>query len=442
MIVNVAPRSAATATPIAYQTGFGNEHATEALPGALPAGQNSPQKHALGLYTELISGTAFTVPRVEQRRTWVYRMRPSADQAPFARLDQARVLTAPLDSEVPASRLRWDAFPLPDAARDFIDGLFTVAACGDAALQLGMAVHVYACNRSMQQRYFASSDGELMFVPERGELKLRTELGVLAVAPGEIAVVPRGIWFRVELLEMQARGYVCENYGAMFRLPELGPIGSNGLANPRDFLAPVAAYEGDAAGVQLVRKLMGALHVADGARSPFDVVGWHGNLTPYKYDLARFQVINTVSFDHCDPSIFTVLHSPSQTPGVANADFVIFPPRWLVAEHTFRPPWFHRNAMSEIMGLVHGVYDAKAEGFVPGGLSLHNATLPHGPDLATFERASNETLGPVKLDGTLAFMWESRYVFRPTQLALDAPQRQLDYERAWHGFPRNFKPSP
>jgi len=286
--------------------------------------------------------------------------------------------------------------------------------------------------------YFA--DGELMLVPQAGALRLFTELGRLEVAPGEIAVVPRGMKFRVELAEQargvpaKAYGYVCENYGPIFRLPELGPIGSQGLAQTRDFLAPVAAFE-DAGRCEVVAKFMGGLWATELAHSPLDVVAWHGDYVPYKYDLARFMAINTVSFDHPDPSIFTVLTSPSGQPGVANCDFVIFPPRWLVAEGTFRPPWFHRNVMSELMGLVHGVYDAKAEGFLPGGVSLHNCMSAHGPDLATFEKASRAELAPHKIDNTLAFMWESRYVFRPTRFALEAPELQKDYDRVWDGFP-------
>jgi homogentisate 1,2-dioxygenase len=428
-----------TRAGLSYQTGFGNEHATEAVEGALPVGQNSPQQPPFGLYAELLSGTAFTAPRGEQRRTWAYRIRPSAEHAPFRRVERGLLRTAPLaEGETPARRLRWDPLPIPAAPADFVEGLVTIAANGDAALQLGCAVHVYRCNRSMQQRYFADADAELMIVPQEGELVLWTELGALRVAPGAMALIPRGVHVRVELCGPSARGYACENYGGAFRLPELGPIGSNGLANPRDFLAPVAAYDAAGERVQVVRKFMGELWVSDDTHSPCDVVAWHGSLTPYVYDLACFQAINTVSFDHCDPSIFTVMTSPSPAPGVANVDFVIFPPRFMVAEHTFRPPWFHRNAMSEMMGLVRGVYDAKAAGFLPGGLSLHNAMLAHGPDVPTFEKASREALGPVKQDNTLAFMWESRYVFRPSEFALRAPQLQPDYEDSWRGFATPF----
>ena len=418
-----------------YQSGFGNVHASEAVPGALPQGQNSPQRPPRGLYAEVLSGTAFTAPRAENLSSWLYRLRPSAMHAPYRRIANGLVRSGPFhEVETPPNRLRWDPLPIGESPADFVDGLATLAGSGEPAAQTGVAVHIYRANRSMAERLFVDCDGELMLVPQLGEILLFTELGKLTVAPGEIAVVPRGVKFRVELLEKQARGYLCENYGAPFRLPELGPIGAQGLAQPRDFLAPVAAFEDKEVRHQVVSKFLGALWAAEYRHSALDVLGWHGRYAPYKYDLARFMAINTVSFDHADPSIFTVLTSPSAQPGVANCDFVIFPPRWLVAEHTFRPPWFHRNVMSELMGLVHGVYDAKAEGFLPGGVSIHNCMSAHGPDVQTFERASSAQLKPHKVEDTLAFMWESRYVFRPTQFAMSAPQLQQNYDAVWDGF--------
>jgi len=422
-----------------YQTGFGNLHSTEAVPGALPVGQNSPQHAPHGLYPEVLSGTAFTAPRADNLSTWTYRLRPSAMHAPFKRIADRLLRSGPFaEAETPPNRLRWDPLPLPEAPTDFLDSLATLAGSGDPAGQAGIAVHLYCANRSMTERYFVDSDGELMLVAQQGELLVFTELGRLTVAPGEIAVLPRGMKFRVELLEKQARGYVCENYGQPFRLPELGPIGAQGLAQARDFMAPVAAYEDRDAKCEVVTKFMGGLWAAPWDRSPLDVVAWHGRYAPYKYDLARFMAVNTVTVDHCDPSIFTVMTSPSGQPGVANCDFVIFPPRWVVAEHTFRPPWFHRNVMSELMGLVQGVYDAKAEGFIPGGASLHNCMSAHGPDAATFDRATQAELGPVRYQDTLAFMWESRYVFRPTRFALETPALQKNYDAVWNGFRKHF----
>ena len=424
---------------IDYLSGFGSEFATEALPGALPAGQNSPQKAPYGLYAEQLSGTAFTAQRAANRRSWLYRMRPAAVHLPFRPIGSGLLRSAPFDEvATPPNQLRWDPFPIPATPTDFVDGLITLAGNGDASMQAGIAIHLYAANRSMVDRFFYDADGELLIVPQQGRLRVPTELGVLQAGPGEIVVVPRGVRFRVELPDGSARGYICDNYGAMLRLPELGPIGANGLASVRDFLAPVAAFEEREGRFELVAKFMGQLWAAWIDHSPLDVVAWHGNYTPCKYDLALFNAINTVSFDHPDPSIFTVLTSPSDTPGTANVDFVIFPPRWMVAEHTFRPPWFHRNIMSEYMGLVYGAYDAKAEGFLPGGGSLHNCMSGHGPDAATFERASSAELAPQRIDNTLAFMFESRYVIRPTRFALEAPQLQKDYLECWQGLRKQF----
>ena len=415
---------------MSYQSGFGNEHATEAVAGALPVGQNSPQRVPFGLYAEQLSGSAFTAPRGHNLRSWVYRMRPSAAHTSFEQMATSNFVSA-FDAPTP-NRLRWSPIAMPITPTDFIAGLFTLGGNGSPQLGAGAAVHVYTANRSMEAAFF-NSDGEMVIVPQQGALVIRTELGILEVAPGEIGVIPRGVRFRVEV-SGDSRGYVGENYGAPFRLPELGPIGSNGLANARDFLAPVAAFEDSDTPTQLIQKFQGALWATTLDHSPFDVVAWHGNYAPYKYDLARFNTINTVSFDHPDPSIFTVLTSPSDTPGVANCDFVVFPPRWMVAEGTFRPPWFHRNIMSELMGLVRGQYDAKAEGFVPGGASLHNCMNAHGPDRTSYDKAVAADLAPHKLTDTLAFMFETRWVIAPTKAALASPALQSDYDAAWSSF--------
>lgn len=418
-----------------YQSGFNNQFSSEALPGALPIGQNSPQQVPYGLYAEQISGTAFTVPRAEARRTWLYRIRPSALHPRFARLE--RQITGGGLGPVNPNRLRWNPLEIPAEPTDFLDGLLALAATAEPQQASGVSLYLYCANRSMQ-RVFFNADGEWLIVPQQGRLRLATELGLLEVEPLEIAVIPRGIRFRVELLDAGARGYVCENHGAALRLPDLGPIGSNGLANPRDFLAPVAHYEDIEAPVQLVQKFLGELWACELDHSPLDVVAWHGNHVPYKYDLRRFNVLGTVSFDHPDPSIFTVLTSPSTVPGQANVDFVIFPPRWMVAEHSFRPPWFHRNLMNEFMGLIQGVYDAKAEGFAPGGASLHNCMSAHGPDQATTAQAVAAELKPHKLENTMAFMFETGAVLRPTRYALDCPQLQSDYDACWAGLRKTF----
>ncbi len=432
-------------------SGFGSYLTSEALAGALPVGRNSPQKPAYGLFAEVLSGSAFTAPRHRNFRTWVYRIVPSAKHPPFALYAQPNWLTgghALLDPPSP-TQMRWDPLPDPIAPVDFVDSLSTWACNGDAAAQLGMAVHLYACNQSMGQRALYNAQGEMLIVPQLGRLRVTTELGVHEIEPLQIVLIPRGIRFAVDLIDPLAKGYVCENYGSAFVLPELGPLGSNGLANPRDFIAPSAAYQDTKKDSktpwQLLARFGGQTWATQLDHCPFDVVAWHGNLIPFKYDLRHFNTIGSISFDHPDPSIFTVLTSASDTPGTANVDFVIFPPRWLVAENTFRPPWYHRNCMSEFMGLITGVYDAKPDGFVPGGSSLHNAWSGHGPDAATHEKASVADLAPHKLDHTMAFMFESRYVLTPTAAALKSNtqggQLQTDYLRCWQDLQSQFNPN-
>ena len=424
-----------------YNSGFGNEFATEAIAGALPVGQNSPQKPAFGLYAEQFSGTSFTTPRLLNKRSWLYRIRPSVTHKPFRQISNNLLKSTPFD-ETPVSpnQLRWNPLPMPNGALDFIDGLTTIAGCGDLFAQNGIAVHIYRANKPMTERFFSNSDGEMLIVPEKGALRIFTELGVLEAGAGEVVVLPRGLKFRVELPDGEARGYICENYGAQLRLPDLGPIGANGLANSRDFQTPVAWYEDRDGSFQQVGKFGGNLWAGEIDHSPLDVVAWHGNYAPYKYDLRRFNTIGSISFDHPDPSIFTVLTAPSHDLGVANLDFVIFPDRWLVAENTFRPPWFHRNVMSEYMGLVFGQYDAKEEGFVPGGGSLHNQMSAHGPDAEAFQKASNAELKPQKLTGTMAFMFETRYILRPTRFALETEALlQTNYFEVWQKLAKNFK---
>jgi homogentisate 1,2-dioxygenase len=423
------------ANALQYMSGFGGHFESEAVEGALPKGRNSPQRPAFGLYAEQLSGTAFTAPRHENRRSWLYRLRPTADHRPFTAYDDAPLFGAPpAEAALAPNRLRWDPPADLPQGKDFVDGLVTMLNARLPEDLEGCAVHLYRAQRSMQGRVFVDADGELLIVPQQGAIELRTELGRLEVGPGDVALVPRGMKFRVDLVEEEAAGYVAENYGQPFRLPELGPIGANGLANPRDFEAPVAAYEDRDEPTEVIQKYLGKLWTTTLDHSPLDVVAWHGNYAPWRYDLERFNAMGTVGFDHPDPSIFTVLTSPSNVPGRANADFVIFPPRWMVAEDTFRPPWFHRNVMSEAMGLIHGAYDAKAEGFAPGGLSLHNLMSGHGPDLDSWKKASEAELRPAKIENTLAFMIETCWPYRPTQFALD--RAQSDYDRAWAGFPK------
>ena len=423
-----------------YQTGFGNHFSTEALPNALPRGRNSPQRCAYGLYAEQFSGTAFTAPRQANRRSWLYRIRPAAVHGEFTRAADGLLTDA--FAEISPNQLRWDPLPVPVEPTDFVAGLRTAGGTGSSQAHAGCAIHWYVANRSMHERFFYDADGELLLVPQLGRLHLATELGLLEVAPHEVAVIPRGMRFRVHLLDSQARGYVCENFGAPFKLPDLGPIGSNGLANPRDFLTPVAAYENREGSFELLAKFGGHLWSAAIDHSPLDVVAWHGNYAPYKYDLRHFNTLGSVSYDHPDPSIYLVLQSISDTAGVDAVDFVVFPPRWLAMEDTFRPPWFHRNVASEFMGLIEGVYDAKAEGFAPGGASLHNSMSGHGPDAATFEKASAaDTSRPQRIADTMAFMFETRTPIRLTRFALETPQLQRDYAQCWRDLPKRFDAS-
>ena len=417
-----------------YQTGFGGHFETEAVSGALPKGRNSPQRPAFGLYTEQLSGSAFTAPRHENRRSWLYRMRPTADHRPFVPYSGAKLFAAPPSTDALApNRLRWDPAELSQNT-DFVDGLATMLHARQPEDLEGCAVHLYRADKAMAGRVFVNADAEMMIIPQDGAVTLETELGRLQLVPREIGVVPRGMKFRVVMRGNGSRGYAVENYGQPFRLPDLGPIGSNGLANPRDFATPVAWFEDKDEPTEVVQKYLGQLWTTTLDHSPLDVVAWHGNYAPYRYDLTRFNVMGTVSYDHPDPSIFTVLTSPSNVPGRANADFVIFPPRWMVAEDTFRPPWFHRNVMSEAMGLIHGDYDAKAEGFAPGGVSLHNLMAGHGPDVESWRKASEAELKPHKIADTMAFMVESCWPYRPTRFALD--HAQPDYDAAWGGFPK------
>jgi len=436
--------SGAPPAPTKYLQGFGNHFASEALPGALPEGRNSPQRCPYGLYAEQFSGTAFTAPRQANRHSWLYRIRPAAVLAsPFSPLPH-RGLTGRFEAlSASPNPLRWSAPPIPPEPVDFVDGLLTLGGTGSPESHAGCGIHWYLANRSMTDRFFYDADGELLIVPQLGRLRVATELGILEAAPQEVLLIPRGLRFRVELPDGQARGYICESFGAPMRLPDLGPIGSNGLANPRDFQAPVAWYEDREGQMELVAKLGGELWTASLDHSPLDVVAWHGNNAPCKYDLRRFNTMGSVSYDHPDPSIFLVLQSVSDTPGVDTVDFVIFPPRWLAMEDTFRPPWFHRNIASECMGLIHGVYDAKAGGFEPGGASLHNCMTGHGPDAETFERAVHaDTTHPQRISDTMAFMFETRTVIRPTRLALALPQLQSDYAQCWRGLSKRFAPPP
>ena len=428
-----------------YMPGFGNDFETEALPGALPQGMNSPQKCAYGLYAEQLSGTAFTAPSHQNERTWCYRIRPSVKHsARYRKIELPYWKTAPhvSDDIISLGQYRWNPVPHADAPLTWLTGMRTMTTAGDVNTQVGMASHIYLVNQSMEDDYFYSADSELLVVPQAGRLRFWTELGIIDLQPQEIAVIPRGLVYRVEVVEGPARGFVCENYGQKFELPGRGPIGANCLANPRDFKAPVAAFEDREVPSTLTIKWCGQFHVTEIAQSPLDVVAWHGNYAPVKYDLTAYCPVGAILFDHPDPSIFTVLTAPSGQPGTANIDFVLFRERWMVAENTFRPPWYHKNVMSELMGNIYGIYDAKPEGFVPGGMSLHNMMLPHGPDKQAFEGASNADLKAEKLDNTMSFMFETRFPQHLTEFAAKEAPLQDNYIDCWADLVKHYDGSP
>ena len=424
-----------------YMPGFGNDFETEALSGALPQGQNSPQACNYGLYAEQLSGTPFTAPRGRNERTWCYRIRPSVRHSSrFEKIDLPYWKTAPniVDDVISLGQYRWDPVPEGDEPTTFLTGMRTMTTAGDVNTQCGMAAHAFVATESMRDEYFYSADSELLVVPQAGKLRFDTELGRIGLAPGEIAIIPRGMVTRVAVLDAPARGFVCENYGSKFELPNRGPIGANCLANPRDFKTPVAAFEDEETPSRVVVKWCGQFHACEIGHSPLDVVAWHGNYAPCKYDLSTFSPVGAVLFDHPDPSIFTVLTAPSGFEGTANVDLILFRERWSVAEHTFRPPWYHKNIMSELMGNIYGVYDAKPEGFVPGGMSLHNMMLPHGPDRDAFEAASTGELAPAKLDNTMSFMFETRFPQHLTRYAAEEAPLQEDYIDCWASLEKKF----
>ena len=439
-----AAKSGSAGSRLRYMSGFGNSFETECLDGALPVGRNSPQRLNYGLYAEQLSGSPFTAPQATNQRSWLYRISPSVKHSGrFRPIDRGDIRTAPARDEasLPIGQLRWGPVPLPNDALTLLSGMRTITTAGDSDAQVGMAAHLLLITQSMSREFFFNADGEYLIVAQENALRFRTEFGVIEIEPGEICVIPRGIVFCVELVDGPARAYLCENYGGAFTLPDRGPIGANCLANPRDFLTPVAAYEDEAGPMRLVVKWGGELFETSITHSPLDVVAWHGNYAPYKYDLRHFSPVGALLFDHPDPSIFTVMTAPSETPGTANVDFVIFPDRWGVAENTFRPPWYHRNIMSEFMGLVYGVYDAKPEGFSPGAMSLHNTMLPHGPDATAFDHASTTELKPVKMAGSLAFMFETRFAQRVTRYAAELPMLDQNYIDCWSGLKRHFDPT-
>ncbi len=422
---------------VSYLSGFSGHWETEALPNALPHGQNSPKTPAYGLYAEQLSGSAFTCPRHLNKRSWLYKISPSAKQSDFKLSTHNGYITEKDSQNSLPNQLRWSPLEPPKEKVNFVNSWQAILHNGDPKSQNGSVIYLYFANTPMNDSFFYNADGELLILPHLGSLKINTEFGQLNIEPGEIACIPRGVKFSIDHKAAIA-GYILENFSSPMSLPDLGPIGANGLANPRDFKIPTARFEDTQGNFQLYCKYANQLWEASIEHSPLDVVAWHGNYAPYKYDLKLFNTINTVSFDHPDPSIFTVLTSKSDSPGVANVDFVIFPERWMVAEHSFKAPYYHRNIMSEYMGLLLGQYDAKADGFSPGGGSLHNCMSAHGPDALSFQKEIASKEEPCKQVNTLAFMFESSKPWIPTQWAITSPLRQSNYMDCWQDLPRLF----
>ena len=423
-----------------YQVGFGNEFETEAVAGALPKGQNSPQKVPLGLYSELVTGTSFYAPRHLNRRSYVFRIRPSVNSGESAPWDGGDFRTPPLDVPPLPDRVYWTQRKDEDVPADFLEGMLTLAGCGSPTMHEGMAVHFYRATKSMENRAFHNGDGELLIVLQQGDLRIVTEFGVIEAEPSEIVLIPRGVKFRVELKGTFARGHVYENYGHPWVLPELGLIGSNGNANAIDFEAPVASFEDLDVQTQVIQKLAGKFWSANLDHSPFDVVAWRGSLTPYKYDMRKFVSMGTATVDHPDPSIFCALTSPSHDVSGCNADVMIIPPRWVVGDHTLHLPGFHRNAVTEVSSLVCG--GPVNDRFDPnGGIRITNNWAAHGPDAKPFEAAREQAnLDPHWIADAILVMVETgpRYPMEFTQAAIDMKERIRDINAGSAGYKKRF----
>ncbi len=427
-----------TNNSFSYLHGLGNHHESEALPGALPGRQHSPQQVPYHLYAEQINGNSFTTPRFSNLKAWQYRLRPSVLHSGNQPNKMRSDLLQGKFTQTPPAQMRWAPISYKTGHYNIFEGSVKYLYNGTVG-QDGCAIYLYTATASMKDQFFINHDAEMLFIPQEGELIFKTEFGRLNIKPGDIAVLPRGVCFQVELLNDKARGYWVENYGQVFTLLSRGVIGANGTTEELDFRIPVAWYEERSGDFTMLRKFNGHVWEHAISHSPLDVVAWCGTYYPYQYDLSLFKPMFTASIDHPDPSIFVVLSSPSLAPGTSNLDFIIFPERWMVADHTFRPPYYHRNAMSEFMGNIRGAYDAKEHGFLPGGASLHNCMLGHGPDTEAYDHAIKQVLKPQYYEGNLAFMLESNKLFEITAEAYESPLREMQYQDCWKDLKLNFK---
>ncbi|KAH9874017.1 hypothetical protein IAQ61_004645 [Plenodomus lingam] len=439
--------------PYNYQAGWGNRHQSEVIPGTLPVAQNNPQEVRFGLYTEGITYSAFAAPRAHNYSTYMYRCRPAAAHngyVPFESKSNIQNCFLSLNPKVATlpEQAEWRPFPLPKEEEkiDFANGLHTLAGSGDPNIREGLALYVYMINSSMERRAFCNADGDFLICAQLGTLDIVTEMGKIFLQPGEICVIQRGIRFCMNLAPdtKVARGYITEVWGSMWELPDLGPLGGHGLANPRDFLYPVAAIDDNLhVDWQIVNKINGELVAIQQDHSPFDLVAWHGNVVPYKYDLTKFSSQNSTSIDHTDPSIFTVLTAKSRDPLTPLADFLWFGPRWDVATNTFRLPYFHRNSASEFLACLYGQGLGRSDDFQPGGGSFEGGHTPHGGFHEGYQHGMriHESQPEKILTEQLTIMIESSRLFLWTEWARKGcgviDEHGTNY-KVWEALPDRF----
>ncbi|RSL87550.1 hypothetical protein CDV31_016235 [Fusarium ambrosium] len=434
-----------------YLNGLGNLHQSEAFPDAVPLVNSYPQHAKYGLRSEKVSGTSFTAtPRSQNLWSFLYRARPSYNHGTFELWNQHLETANPSrPKHLTPNSYVWPTFNVTKGdwtAQHLLGGN------GSPTDKTGVAIWLFHVNKDMPpQTVFSSQDGEALIVPQTGALDIQTEYGKLLVRQQEIAVIPRGIKYRVTLPEgKEARGYVLELYQGHFRLPELGIIGSIGLANPRDFQVPTASFDGkiesqgdtqvavanDGRGEwTIISRLDTKLWFATQDSTPFDVAGWQGTLYPYKYDVRRFNYIGNLNYDHADPSVFVVLTSQSygKEPGTAVVDFAAVGEHWHPAQHTLRVPWYHRNTASEFVFPIIAEQDPKSrlntsDTFGPWGAWLNANMVTHGSNEQEYaEWQAKDTLTPMKLQdfGVTSAIIETEATLLLTDWAFEAATKNF-----------------